>query len=167
VTLANVGSDELVVTNVEPTTVTGSGSGANISIRSLVSSANLTNYSQRTITYTVNSAGAGYQFGDTLKILGYEFGANAANVTNDMTLTVTSVSGTVTGGERLFAIPVSETSNGELDLRAVKQLGTSAVPGNGVFPDGPEVLAVTITCIADQTVQQFADVQLSFTESQA
>jgi hypothetical protein len=167
VTLANVGSDELVVTNVEPTTVTGSGSGANISIRSLVSSANLTNYSQRTITYTVNSAGAGYQFGDTLKILGYEFGANAANVTNDMTLTVTSVSGTVTGGERLFAIPVSDTSNGELDLRAVKQLGTSAVPGNGVFPDGPEVLAVTITCIADQTVQQFADVQLSFTESQA
>ena len=84
-----------------------------------------------------------------------------------MTLTVQSVSGSVTGGERLFAIPISGTNAGTLDLTQVKQLGTSAVPGNGVYPDGPEVLAITLTCIAPQTVQQYADVQLSFSESQA
>jgi hypothetical protein len=84
-----------------------------------------------------------------------------------MTITVQSVSGSVTGGERLFAIPISGTNSGLLDLSQVKQLGTSAVPGNGVYPDGPEVLAITITCIATQTTQQFADVQLAFSESQA
>jgi hypothetical protein len=148
-------------------TVTGSGSGANISLTSASSTANLTSYGQRSISYSINAVGDGYAPGDQLKILGGFFGANAANVTNDMTLTVQSVAGSTTGGERLFAIPISASSAGELDLRNVKQLGTSAVPGNGVYPDGPEVLAITITCIAPQTEQQYADVQLSFTESQA
>ena len=162
-----IGSDALNVPGVELETVTGSGSGANISLSSLSSTANLTSYGQRVFTYSINAVGDGYATGDQLKILGGFFGANAANVTNDMTLTVQSVAGSTTGGERLFAIPISASSAGELDLRNVKQLGTSAVPGNGVYPDGPEILAITITCIAPQTEQQYADVQLSFTESQA
>jgi len=161
------GSDALSVPGVELETVTGSGSGANISLSSLSSTANLTSYGQRVFTYSINAVGDGYATGDQLKILGGFFGANAANVTNDMTLTVQSVAGSTTGGERLFAIPISAESAGELDLRNVKQLGTSAVPGNGVYPDGPEILAISITCISPQTEQQYADVQLSFTESQA
>jgi hypothetical protein len=163
----NVGSDALSVQGVTLETVTGSGAGANISLASTSSTANLTSYGQRTFTYSVNAVGDGYATGDELKILGFRFGANAANVANDMSLTVQSVAGSTTGGERLFAIPISVDSAGELDLRNVKQLGTSAVPGNGVYPDGPEILAISITCIAPQDVQQFADVQLSFTESQA
>jgi hypothetical protein len=163
----NVGSDALSVEGVTLETVTGSGSGANISLASLSSTANLTSYGQRTFSYSVNAVGDGYATGDELKIAGFRFGANAANVANDMSLTVQSVAGSTTGGERLFAIPISADSAGELDLRNVKQLGTSAVPGNGVYPDGPEILAITITCIAPQTEQQYADVQLSFTESQA
>jgi hypothetical protein len=162
-----VGSDALSVQGVTLETVTGSGSGANISLTSASSTANLTSYGQRSISYSINAVGDGYAPGDQLKILGGFFGANAANVTNDMSLTVQSIAGSTTGGERLFAIPISAASAGELDLRAVKQLGTSAVPGNGVYPDGPEILAITITCIAPQTEQQYADVQLSFTESQA
>jgi hypothetical protein len=166
-TVTAIGSDALSVNNVVLETLTGAGAGANISLSSLSSTANLTTYDSRTFNYSINSTGDGYATGDTLKILGFNFGANAANVTNDMTLTVQSVAGSTTGGERLFAIPISSSSAGELDLRNVKQLGTSAVPGNGVYPDGPEVLAITITCIAPQSTQQYADVQLSFTESQA
>ena len=166
-TITAVGSDALSVTGVELTTLTGAGAGANISLSSTSSTANLTTYDSRVFNYSINSTGDGYTTGDTVQILGFRFGANAANVTNDMTLTVQSVAGSTTGGERLFAIPLSAANSGELDLRNVKQLGTSAVPGNGVYPDGPEILAITITCIAPQTTQQYADVQLSFTESQA
>jgi hypothetical protein len=161
------GSDALSVPNFELETVSGSGSGANISLASVSSTGNLTSYGQRSITYAINAVGDGYAPGDTLRVYGSAFGANAANITNDMTLTVQSIAGSTTGGERLFAIPLTAANSGELDLRAVKQLGTSAVPGNGVYPDGPEILAITITCIAPQTTQQYADVQLSFTESQA
>jgi hypothetical protein len=161
------GSDALSVSNFELETVSGSGAGANISLASVSSTANLTSYGQRSITYSINAVGDGYAPGDTLRIFGGAFGANAANITNDMSLTVQSIAGSTTGGERLFAIPLSAANSGELDLRNVKQLGTSAVPGNGVYPDGPEILAITITCIAPQTTQQYADVQLSFTESQA
>jgi hypothetical protein len=166
-TIASVGSDALTVTGVELETLTGAGTGANISLSSLSSTANLTTYDSRVFNYSINSTGDGYATGNQLRILGFRFGANAANVTNDMTLTVQSVAGSTTGGERLFAIPLSAANSGELDLRNVKQLGTSAVPGNGVYPDGPEILAITITCIAPQATQQYADVQLSFTESQA
>jgi hypothetical protein len=163
----SVGIDPISIAYTEPSTVSGSGSGANISLASASHTTNVSSYSQRSISYSINNPGDNYSPGDTLKVLGYVFGANAANVTNDMTITVQSVSGSVTGGERLFAIPISGTNSGLLDLSQVKQLGTSAVPGNGVYPDGPEVLAITITCIATQTTQQFADVQLAFSESQA
>ena len=72
----------------------------------------------------------------------------------------------ITGGESLFAIPVNASSGGILDLSSVKQLGTSAIPGTGVYPDGPEVLAVQITALTTQTTPT-GDVQLSFKESQA
>ena len=167
ITINYVGSDALTVENVVLETVTGSGSGANISLSSTAHTSNLTSYGTRTFNYNVNSVGDGYATGDTLKILGFRFGANAANVTNDMTITVNSVQGSVTGGERLFAIPINAANSGVLDLSRVKNLGTSAVPGNGVYPDGPEVIAITITALASSATTNYGDVQISFSESQA
>ena len=75
---------------------------------------------------------------------------------------------TATGGERLFAIPVNATNSGTLDLSRVKQLVTSAIPGNGVYPDGPELLALNITSLTTLgTANTRGDIQISFTESQA
>jgi hypothetical protein len=52
-----------------------------------------------------------------------------------------------------------------LDLSRVKQLVTSAIPGNGVYPDGPEILAINITSITATAAS--GEIQISFTESQA
>jgi hypothetical protein len=65
----------------------------------------------------------------------------------------------------LFAIPVNQTNSGVLDLSRVKQLVTSAIPGNGVYPDGPEILAINITSITATAAS--GEIQISFTESQA
>ena len=72
----------------------------------------------------------------------------------------------LTGGERLFAIPVSTTNSGLLDLTTVKQIGTSAIPGQGTYPDGPEVLAIQVTALA-AVANAVADLQMQFQESQA
>jgi hypothetical protein len=166
ITLNTVGRDALFANNVVLSTTTGAGSGANISLRveQEITSAPTT-YQTSRISYAVNGVGDSYAPGDNLRILGNVFGANSTTTTNDMTLTVQSIAGSVSGGERLFAIPIS--GSGELNLQNIKNLGTSAVPGSGVYPDGPEVLAITISCISQQTVQQYGDVQLSFNESQA
>jgi hypothetical protein len=66
----------------------------------------------------------------------------------------------------LFAIPISTTNSGVLDLSSVKQIGTSAVPGQGTYPNGPEVLAVQITALTTSTTP-VGEVQLQFQESQA
>jgi hypothetical protein len=70
------------------------------------------------------------------------------------------------GGERLFAIPISTTNSGVLDLSSVKQIGTSSIPGTGTYPNGPEVLAVQITALTTQTTP-VGEIQLQFQESQA
>jgi hypothetical protein len=102
--------------------------------------------------------------GDTLKILGNVIGGSTP--ANDMSLTVQNISAEITGGERLFAIPISTTNSGVLDLTNVKQIGTSAVPGTGTFPNGPEVLAVTITALVSSSTP-VGEIQLQFQESQA
>jgi hypothetical protein len=48
----------------------------------------------------------------------------------------------------------------------VKQVGTSAIPGTGTFPNGPEVIAVVITALTTQS-SPLGEIQLSFQESQA
>jgi hypothetical protein len=89
-----------------------------------------------------------------------------ATPANDLALTVLAVAVEIQGGERLFAIPINASTGGVLDLSSVKQIGTSAIPGPGTFPNGPEVLAVQITALTTQTTP-VGDVQLSFKESQA
>jgi hypothetical protein len=102
--------------------------------------------------------------GDTVKILGGALGG--ANTTNDLFLTVAAVSADITGGERLFAIPIQATGVNNLDLTQIKQIGQSSIPGTGTYPNGPEVLAVVITALST-VATPVGEVQLSFQESQA
>lgn len=71
-----------------------------------------------------------------------------------------------TGGERVFAIPVNTTNSGLLDLSMIKELASSAIPGRGVYPDGPEVLAINIIPTT-RSGSGTCDVQISFQETQA
>lgn len=74
------------------------------------------------------------------------------------------------GGERLFAIPVNYTNSGQLDLKMVKQLGNSGIPGYNIYPDGPELLCINITALVpqDRTVGAVSgEIQLQWSESQA
>jgi len=81
-------------------------------------------------------------------------------------MTVAAITTELSGGERLFAIPISTTNSGVLDLGSVKQIGTSSIPGTGTYPNGPEVLAVQITALTAQ-VGPVGEIQLQFQESQA
>jgi hypothetical protein len=147
--------------NRAPANITGSGSNANLTIQ-LTSSG--TTYNNNTVQITVQNPGTGYAVGDQLRILGNVIGGSTP--TNDLNLTVTAVLTELQGGERLFAIPISTTNTGSLDLTSVKQIGTSAVPGQGVYPDGPELLAIQITALTTQTTP-VGELQLQFNESQA
>jgi hypothetical protein len=148
--------------NLVPTVVS-SATGANAVVTVSLTGPGTT-YSTTTTSITVQNAGTGYAVGDTLKILGNVIGGSTP--LNDLNLTVLAVTTEISGGERLFAIPVNASQGGVLDLSAVKQIGTSAIPGTGTYPNGPEVLAVQITALTTQTTPT-GDVQLSFRESQA
>ena len=144
--------------NLTPTVVSSSGTGANISV-SLTRTG--TQYSTTTTSISIQNPGTGYAVGDTLKVLGNALGGSTP--LNDLNLTVLSVAADVTGGERLFAVPIT---SGTLDLTKIKQIGTSAIPGIGTYPNGPEVLAVTIQALTTQA-GPLGEIQLSFQESQA
>jgi hypothetical protein len=147
--------------NLTPTVVSSSGTGALLTV---FLTGPGTTYSTTTTSISVQSPGSGYAVGDTLRILGNVIGG--ATPLNDLNLTVLAVTTEIVGGERLFAIPVNATTGGILDLTTVKQIGTSAIPGTGTYPNGPEVLAVQITALTTQTTPT-GDVQLTFKESQA
>jgi len=147
--------------NLTPTVVSSSGSGANLTVQ-LTSTG--TTYNNNTVQITIQNPGTGYAIGDTLRILGNVIGGSTPS--NDMNLTVTAITTELSGGERLFAIPISTTNSGTLDLSSVKQIGTSAIPGTGTYPNGPEVLAVQITALVTVS-NPVGEVQLSFNESQA
>jgi hypothetical protein len=147
--------------NLTPTVVSSSGTGA---ILTVFQTGPGTTYSTTTTSISVQNPGSGYAVGDTLRILGNVIGGTTP--TNDLNLVVRAVTTEIVGGERLFAIPINATTGGILDLTTVKQIGTSAIPGTGTYPNGPEVLAVQITALTTQSAPT-GDVQLSFKESQA
>jgi len=143
------------------TNVSSSGSAANVTVQLTPTS---TVYDNNSTQITVQATGTGYAVGDTVKILGTSLGG--ATPLNDLNLTIAAITTELSGGERLFAIPVQSTTTGVLDLSSVKQIGTSAVPGTGTYPDGPEVLAIQITALTTQS-SPVGEVQLQFQESQA
>ena len=143
------------------TNVSSSGSAANVTVQL---QANKNNYNSTTTAITIQNPGSGYAVGDTVKIVGTSLGG--ATPANDLNLTVAAVSADVTGGERLFAVPIQATGTNSLDLTNIKQIGQSAIPGTGTYPNGPEVLAVVITALTT-TATPSGEIQLSFFESQA
>ena len=147
--------------NLTPTNVSSSGSGANITVQLTATG---TTYNNNTVQITVQNPGTGYAIGDTLKVLGNVIGGTTP--TNDLNLTVAAITTELSGGERLFAIPITTTNSGTLDLSSVKQIGTSAIPGQGTYPNGPEVLAIQITALTTVT-NPVGEIQLQFQESQA
>ena len=154
-------SNNRTYSNLTPTVVSSSGTGANITVQLTKSGST---YSDTTVQITVQNPGSGYAIGDTLKILGNVIGGSTP--TNDLALTVAAITTELTGGERLFAIPISTTNSGTLDLTSVKEIGTSAIPGTGTYPNGPEVLAIQITALTTSS-NPVGEIQLSFEESQA
>jgi hypothetical protein len=147
--------------NLTPVNVSSSGANAKITVQLTAAG---TAYSTTTTQITVQTAGTGYAVGDTIKILGNTIGGSTT--ANDLSMTVSAITSELNGGERLFAIPISTTNSGVLDLSSVKQIGTSAIPGTGTFPNGPEVLAVQITALST-TAAPVGEIQLQFEESQA
>ena len=147
--------------NLTPVNVSSSGANAKITVQLTAAG---TAYSTTTTQITVQTAGDGYAVGDTIKILGNVIGGSTT--TNDLAMTVTAITSELAGGERLFAIPISTTNSGVLDLGSVKQIGTSSIPGTGTYPNGPEVLAVQITALST-SVTPVGEIQIQFQESQA
>jgi hypothetical protein len=147
--------------NLAPTVVSSSGSGANLTVQL---QAFRTTYSTLTTSISVQNPGTGYAVGDTLKILGNALGGSSPG--NDLNLTVAAVSADITGGERLFSIPIQGTGINTLNLTNIKQIGQSSIPGTGTYPNGPEVLAVVITALSTVS-NPVGEIQLSFQESQA
>jgi hypothetical protein len=147
--------------NIAPVNVSSSGTGAIVTVQLTAAG---TAYSTTTTQITVQTAGSGYAVGDTIRVLGNVLGG--ATTANDLLMTVTAITSELQGGERLFAIPISTTNSGVLDLSSVKQIGTSSIPGTGTYPNGPEVLAVQITALATSTTP-LGEIQLQFQESQA
>jgi hypothetical protein len=143
------------------TNVSSSGSTANVTVQL---SAGRTTYATNTTSISVQNPGTGYAVGDTVKITGNLLGGSSP--TNDLFMTVAAVSADITGGERLFAIPIQATGVNNLDLTQIKQIGQSSIPGTGTYPNGPEVLAVVITALSAQS-NPVGEIQLSFQESQA
>lgn len=149
-------------TGITPSNVSSSGTGGVVNIQ--LSASGSTTYRDTNTAVQVTTTGTGYAIGDTIKVTGNLIGASTP--ANDLTLTLTAITSELVGGERLFAIPITTTNSGVLDLSSVKQIGTSAVPGQGTFPNGPEVLAVQVTALATVT-NPVAEIQLQFQESQA
>jgi hypothetical protein len=143
------------------TNVSSSGSTANVTVQL---SAGRTTYATNTTSISIQNPGSGYAVGDTVKITGNLLGGSSP--TNDLFMTVSAVSADITGGERLFAIPIQATGVNNLDLTQIKQIGQSSIPGTGTYPNGPEVLAVVITALGAQS-SPVGEIQLSFQESQA
>ena len=147
--------------NLTPVVVSSAGTGANVSV--IVTRAG-TVYNITTTAISIQNPGSGYAVGDSLKILGNVLGGSTP--ANDLNLTVLTIATDIAGGERLFAFPINALGTNKLDLEQIKQIGQSAVPGIGTYPNGPEVLAVTITALTTQT-SPVGEIQLSFQESQA
>jgi len=143
------------------TNVVSSGANANVTVQLTPTG---TVYTNSTVQITIQNAGTGYAVGDTVKVLGNVIGGSTPG--NDLALAIAAITTEIVGGERLFAIPISTTNAGVLDLSSVKQIGTSAVPGTGVYPDGPELLAIQVTALTTQS-SPVGEVQLQFQESQA
>lgn len=81
------------------------------------------------------------------------------------------------GGETIFSfalpVPAGSTAatsgavNDRLDLTSLKELTNSPIGGNGVYPDGPEVLVIQLSMVGTGTGTATATVLCRWSEAQA
>ena len=62
------------------------------------------------------------------------------------------ISGTALPGERIFSTIVQAANQNNLDLTGLKEMSNSVIGGNQPFPDGPDVLLITITNLSATAV---------------
>ena len=73
------------------------------------------------------------------------------------------VLGSAQPGERVFSTIVQAANQNNLDLTGLKEMCNGVIGGNQIFPDGPDVLLITLTASGTFTAQ----VNLFWTEAQA
>lgn len=74
--------------------------------------------------------------------------------------------GNVFPGERIFQTVVSSTGQQTFNLANLKEISTSVIGGDFIYPDGPDTLALTIRNLTTTAVTQ-ASVNLFWSEAQA
>jgi hypothetical protein len=74
--------------------------------------------------------------------------------------------GIIVPGERIFQTVVSSTGQQFFNLANLKEISTSVIGGDFVYPDGPDTLALTIRNLTGTAVTQ-ASVNLFWSEAQA
>jgi hypothetical protein len=77
----------------------------------------------------------------------------------------TSSSTTAEPGEQIFSTLGPPAGFAEIDLSNLKELSNSAIGGYSNFPDGPDVLAVVVRNLSDQTA--LVNLNLFWSEAQA
>lgn len=75
------------------------------------------------------------------------------------------IQGAALPGERIFSTIVQTNNQNNLDLSGLKEMSNSVIGGNQQFPDGPDVLLITITNITSSTASVQAN--LFWGEAQA
>ncbi len=74
--------------------------------------------------------------------------------------------GVAVPGERIFQTVVASTGQLSFDLSSLKEISTSVIGGDFIYPDGPDTLALTIRNLTSTAVSQ-ASVNLFWSEAQA
>jgi hypothetical protein len=62
------------------------------------------------------------------------------------------ITGTALPGERIFSTIVQAANQNNLDLTGLKEMSNSVIGGNQPFPDGPDVLLITITNLSSGAI---------------
>lgn len=75
------------------------------------------------------------------------------------------VSGVAAPGERIFSTIVQANNQNNLDLTGLKEMSNAIIGGNNPFPDGPDVLCITVTNLTSSVAG--VQVNLFWTEAQA
>jgi hypothetical protein len=69
-------------------------------------------------------------------------------------------------GERIFQTVVSSTGQQTFSLANLKEISTSVIGGDFIYPDGPDTLALTIRNLTGTSITQ-ASINLFWSEAQA
>ncbi len=87
------------------------------------------------------------------------------NINTGVAISFSSIASFASPGETIFSFVGLPNNQTALDLTALKEITNTAIGGRGVFPDGPDVLA--INCYLTSGSDQEVSVVLRWSEAQA